>query len=224
MDIWEANSISTAFTPHPCNSTGQTRCEGSDCGDDDRYGGLCDKDGCDFNSYRLGNTTFFGANKTVDSSSVFTVVTQFITNDGTANGTLSEIRRIYVQNSVVIQNSAVDVANVDPVNSITDDFCTAVKTEFGDENSFATAGGLTKMGAALEDMVLVMSLWDDHDAKMLWLDSDYPADRNATTPGVSRGTCVSTSGVPTDVESDNADASVIFSNIKFGDLNSTYTA
>ena len=26
-------------------------------------------------------------------------------------------------------------------------------------------------------MVLVMSLWDDHDANMLWLDSDYPLDR-----------------------------------------------
>jgi len=25
-------------------------------------------------------------------------------------------------------------------------------------------------------MVLVMSLWDDHEAYMLWLDSDYPLD------------------------------------------------
>ena len=25
-------------------------------------------------------------------------------------------------------------------------------------------------------MVLVMSLWDDHDARMLWLDSKYPVD------------------------------------------------
>jgi hypothetical protein len=33
MDIWEANSQSQAFTTHPCASTGQTQCEGSDCGD-----------------------------------------------------------------------------------------------------------------------------------------------------------------------------------------------
>ena len=26
-------------------------------------------------------------------------------------------------------------------------------------------------------MVLVMSLWDDHDSNMLWLDSDFPLDR-----------------------------------------------
>ena len=26
-------------------------------------------------------------------------------------------------------------------------------------------------------MVLVMSLWDDHDANMLWLDSNYPLDK-----------------------------------------------
>lgn len=225
MDIWEANSVASAFTPHPCTSTGQTRCTGTDCGaGDERLDGLCDKDGCDFNSYRLGNETFFGAGKTVDTSSVFTVVTQFITDDNTATGTLSEIRRIYIQNGTVIQNSAVNVANVDPVNSITDDFCTAVKTEFNDTNDFATKGGLTKIGTALEDMVLVMSLWDDHSASMLWLDSDYPVDGDASTAGIARGTCATTSGVPSDVESNNADASVIYSNIKFGDLNSTYTA
>ena len=27
--------------------------------------------------------------------------------------------------------------------------------------------------------VLVMSLWDDHDVNMLWLDSDYPLDNVA---------------------------------------------
>jgi cellulose 1,4-beta-cellobiosidase len=82
------------------------------------------QDGCDFNPYRLGDTTFFGngsANKVpslpiglgsayplrisqgcphttalqVDSTKVFTVVTQFITSDGTATGDLIEIRRKY---------------------------------------------------------------------------------------------------------------------------------
>lgn len=62
MDIWEANSISTAYTPHPCGTVGQDRCEGDDCGGTfatDRYAGTCDPDGCDFNSYRQGNTTFY---------------------------------------------------------------------------------------------------------------------------------------------------------------------
>jgi cellulose 1,4-beta-cellobiosidase len=51
MDVWEANSISNAYTPHPCSEDGLYRCEGETCGDSDsnRYGGVCDKDGCDLN-------------------------------------------------------------------------------------------------------------------------------------------------------------------------------
>ncbi len=63
----------------------------------------CDPDGCDFNSFRMGNTTY-GAGMAVDANK-FTTVAQFLTNDGTAAGTLSEIRRIYVWDDIVIQNS-----------------------------------------------------------------------------------------------------------------------
>ena len=31
MDIWEANTISAAVTPHPCTGTGLTACTGSTC-------------------------------------------------------------------------------------------------------------------------------------------------------------------------------------------------
>merc|ERR1712070_894350 len=48
MDIWEANSISSAYTAHPCDNDGLWRCENeTDCGNTDRYGGVCDQDGCD---------------------------------------------------------------------------------------------------------------------------------------------------------------------------------
>jgi hypothetical protein len=101
MDVWEANSWATAFTPHPCTVNQQYRCE-RDCGSNtDRYNGVCDKDGCDFNSYRMGDKEFIGRGKAVDTTKKITVVTQFITADGTANGALSEIRRIYVQNGRV---------------------------------------------------------------------------------------------------------------------------
>lgn len=80
------------------------------------------------------------------------------------------------------------------------------------------------MSAALaEGMVLVMSLWDDDYADMLWLDSDYPTNESATTPGVARGSCSTSSGVPKTVESEYASAYVTFSNIKFGPINSTFT-
>jgi hypothetical protein len=86
MDIWEANSISTALTPHPCESASQTMCEGDKCGgtySDSRYAGTCDPDGCDFNPYRMGNESFYGPDKIVDTNSKMTVVTQFITSDNT---------------------------------------------------------------------------------------------------------------------------------------------
>merc|ERR1712072_509986 len=62
-------SVETAYTPHVCETIGQERCEGSDCGDnesDERYDGICDKDGCGFNSWRLGDKTFFGPGSKFD--------------------------------------------------------------------------------------------------------------------------------------------------------------
>ena len=59
---------------------------------------------------------------------------------------------------------------------------------------------------------------------MLWLDSDYPTTDSPSSPGVARGTCATSSGVPANVESQNANAAVTYSNIKFGALNSTYKA
>jgi len=224
MDIWESNSMAEAYTPHVCTVNGQTRCEGTQCGDgDNRYGGVCDKDGCDFNSYRMGDKSFFGKGMTVDTSKPFTVVTQFITTDNTDNGDLQEIRRIYVQGGKVIQNSATVEPGMIGYNSINDSFCADQKKVFGDRNDFAAKGGLKAMGKALANgMVLVLSLWDDHEVHMLWLDSDYPPNKSPSAPGVSRGACPITSGAPNDVEKNSPNANVKYSNIKSGTIGSTY--
>ncbi|KAK4251886.1 glycoside hydrolase [Corynascus novoguineensis] len=226
MDIWEANSDATAYTPHPCKVTEQTRCESEEeCGaGNNRYAGLCDKDGCDFNSFRLGNQEFYGPGMTVDTSKPITVVTQFITEDDTDTGALKEIRRFYVQDGTVIPNSEVVVAGVDPVNSITDEFCEQQKTAFGDTNYFKTVGGMAQMGKSLEKMVLVLSIWDDHAASMNWLDSNYPEDGDPSVPGIARGRCDPEDGLPENVEAAHPDASVIYSNIKIGAINSTFNA
>jgi hypothetical protein len=179
---------------------------------------------CDFNSFRTGVKDFFGPGMTIDTKKPLTVVTQFITKDGSDNGDLSEIRRVYVQDGKVIKNTPANVPGLKNYDSISDQFCSDVKGIFGDKNDFANKGGLKQLGGALgRGVVLVMSLWDDHEAHMLWLDSNYPVDKPATTPGVARGSCPTSSGVPTDVERDSPNASVKFSNIKFGSLNSTYT-
>ena len=229
MDIWEANKYDQAFTVHPCEIVGQHRCEGTECGDNtsgDRYNGICDKDGCDFNSYRMGDSSFFGPGSfyKLDSTKPMTVVTQFITHDGTDTGALSEIRRIFVQNGNVIQNSNTNLAGLPQYNSITANHCNQQKTLFGETNDFAKKGGLAAIDQALvKGLVLVMSVWDDHDANMLWLDSDYPLSKDRNTPGVQRGPCSRDSGKPTQVENDSPNSSVTYSNIRSGPLGSTYS-
>ena len=172
----------------------------------------------------MGDLTFYGPDMTIDTTQPITVVTQFITSDGSDTGTLSEIRRFYVQNGAMVPNSQSTIAGVDG-NSITDDFCEAQKTAFGDTNTFASLGGLAQLGKAFEQgMVLVLSIWDDYAASMLWLDSSYPTNKDPSAPGVTRGTCATTSGVPAQVEAQVPNSQVVFSNIKFGDIGSTFKA
>lgn len=154
-----------------------------------------------------------------------TVVTQFITSDNTATGTLTAIRRIYVQNGKVIQQSNTNVAGITKTNQITDTFCNQQKAATGDTNKFQANGGLAAMGDDMDDgMVLVMSIWDDYAANMLWLDSKYPTNAADSAIGAVRGTCPTNSGVPSQVNAQYPNSNVIFSNIKFGTLNSTYAA
>jgi cellulose 1,4-beta-cellobiosidase len=219
MDVWEANSIAAAYTPHPCTPPNQTRCSGTACTS------TCDQAGCDFNSYRMGDLTFYGPGMTVDTTKKFTVVTQFITADNTATGALSEIRRFYVQNGVVIPNSMTNLPGLTTYNSVSDAFCAAQKTAVGDTNGFKTYGGMANMDTAFTNgVVLVLSIWDDYAVDMLWLDSYYPPTASQTAPGVKRGTCATTSGKPADVESASPNAQVIYSNIKLGSIGSTYAA
>ncbi|KAF5850061.1 hypothetical protein GGP41_002339 [Bipolaris sorokiniana] len=223
MDIWEANSVSTAVTPHSCSTIEQTRCDGDSCGGTysaTRYAGVCDADGCDFNSYRMGVKDFYGKGKTVDTSQKFTVVTQFV-----GTGDNLEIRRFYVQGGKVIPQPSSKIPGIDG-NAINSKFCDQQKSVFGDPTDFQKKGGMGGMAKALANgMVLVMSVWDDHNSNMLWLDSTYPTDKDPEKDlGVARGECATTSGVPKDLEANNADATVTYSNIKFGPLNSTFSA
>jgi len=224
IDIWEANSISTAFTMHSCAVDEQTRCEGVDCGDnaaDERFQGVCDKNGCDIQSRRLGLENFFGPGSsfTIDSSKPVTVVTQFVTADGTDSGKLSGVRQFYVQNGKTIEHPEY-MLNGRKHNTINDDFCADWVAETMDGTNYLEKGGLAAVETAIEKgVVLVISLWDDHEANMLWLDSTYPIDGKQA--GSSRGTCSTDSGVPADVEKDVPDSKVIFSDIKWGAIGST---
>ncbi|KAJ3566513.1 hypothetical protein NP233_g6961 [Leucocoprinus birnbaumii] len=219
MDVWDANSISSAFTSHPCLVSQQTRCSGAQC-----INNLCDSDGCDFNSFRLGEKGFYGKNMELNTDQRFTVVTQFISSDNTTTGTLSEIRRLYIQNGQIIQNSKVNVPGIDSTtDSITDTYCEEQELAFNNTNTFRQPGGLAHVRSNMaKGMVMVMSIWNDHDGNMLWLDSNYPADGNSSEPGVSRGTCPVSSGKPQSIEITEINAMVTFSDIRFGDIGSTF--
>ncbi|KAL9708572.1 Exoglucanase 1 [Leucoagaricus gongylophorus] len=55
---------------------------------------------------------------------------------------------------------------------------------------------------------------------MLWLDSNYPTNGDASTPELL--VCATTSGQPNQAKTTSPNASVTFSNTKFGDLDSTF--
>ena len=111
--IFEGNSISTSMSAHTCQYWVRFKCEGAKCGEgDDKASGICDRDGCDLNPYRHGNKTFYGPGSefTIDTSQKFTVVTQFLTKQNKAGGTVNEVKRIYIQGDKVLEapNTAID--------------------------------------------------------------------------------------------------------------------
>merc|ERR1719471_2468355 len=254
MDIWEANFAATSYTTHACDAPGPLRCEGlaggNDCGDtpDDctcclepdcaccgRYQGNCDKDGCDYNPFRLGAENFYGKGSEfdVDTSKPVTVVTQFLTSDGTDTGDLIEIRRLYVQDGRVIQNAkaqnlqGLGIEGAPAADSITDRMCAAQKRTFGEPDDYTGKGSLKGMGEALgRGMVLVLSLWDDLLTHMHWLDAatplDHPETHPLSKPGVRRGPCAADAGDPLVLRSQHADAYVVYKNIRVGEIDSTY--
>jgi len=79
------------------------------------------------------------------------------------------------------------------------------------------------MGKSLDrGQVLALSLWDDVEVNMLWLDSAYPLDKPITSPGVQRGSCVGgESSTPTYVRGKYPDGYVLFANAAIGEIGST---
>ncbi|KAL6871874.1 carbohydrate-binding module family 1 protein [Trichoderma novae-zelandiae] len=175
MDVLEANSRANAFTPHTCTAT------------------ACDASGCGFNPYANGYQGYYGPGLTVDTSKVFTIITQFNTDSGLPSGNLVSVTRKYRQNGVDIPGASQPAG--DTISSCP---------------SGSAYGGLTAMGQALNrGMVLVFSVWNDNSQYMNWLDSG------------SSGPCSSTEGNPSNILANDPGTHVVFSNIRWGDIGST---
>ena len=227
IDLWEANNRGTAFTMHSCATPNDLpyRCHGTDCGDngEDRFSGVCDKNGCDIQPYRFDVRDFYGVGSkfSVDSSKPITVTTQFLTNDGTDDGTISEVKQFYTQNGKTIQHPHYTI-NGKKHQTISDEMCADWVADTKDGTNFLEKGGMGAVDTIFQKGgVLVMSLWDDHFANMLWLDSTFPIDATPDMKGAFRGPCDVTTGVPADVEENVPDSKVTFSDIKYGKIGTT---
>jgi cellulose 1,4-beta-cellobiosidase len=214
MDLWEGNMMSSAFTAHPATNPGLHVCLGDEeCGsqEGDRYVAPTDRDGCDMNAYRQGDTTFYGPGSSfqVDTTKPFTFVTQFHASDGE----LDEIKQYYIQDGKKIEHPDTETA----------DWCSQQKKAFGDRDSFTEKGGMKKMGEALDrGMVLVLSLWDDIAFQMNWLDSYDPKAPDPSAPGVTRGSCNPTDGDAATLRAAHPDSFYTVNNVKWGAIGSTH--
>lgn len=136
--------------------------------------------------------SYYGPGLTVDTSKVFTITTQFNTDNGSPSGNLVSITRKYIQNGVSIPSAQ---SGGDIISSC---------------SSASAYGGLTTMGKALASgMVLTFSIWNDNGGYMNWLDSG------------SSGPCSSTAGNPTTIVANDPNTHITFSNIRWGDIGST---
>jgi cellulose 1,4-beta-cellobiosidase len=201
FDVWEANKEATQFASHPCSGvSGPAVVCTSDCQ-------KCDTSGCAWNHFYKGDKTYYGPGKTVDTTKKITVVTQFVTTTGTDAGTLKEVRRLYVQGGKVIQNNKrtewVGSGNKD-YDAMSEEYC----EKFSYDADYVAKGGHASFSLSFRrGLVLCMSLWTD--GSMWWLDSG------------EKGPCGNGGGVDT-VKAQNRNSYVEYSNIRFGDLDSTY--
>jgi len=203
MDIWESNSEATGFTPHPCSIESIYGCLGEECA----FTGVCDEWGCGFNPYALGQPKYYGRGPefAIDTTKKFTVTTQFITDDNTASGSLIDVRRSYRQGNKTIENAVATAASgYGGLDSVTDEYCD-VKSAEG-----LRLGGLDAQGRALErGSVLIFSIWNSDGDFMNWMDSG------------DAGPCNATEGDPALILANQPDTNVKFSNIRWGDIDST---
>ncbi|CAI4217147.1 unnamed protein product [Parascedosporium putredinis] len=129
--------------PHPCKDNNYHICENDTCGgtySEDRYNGLCDANGCDYNPYRMGNPDFYGIGKTVDTSKKFTVVTRFEEN---------KMSQFFVQDGKKIEIPAPTFEGLPDSSAITPEFCDTAFEVFDDFNRFNDVGGWPLLNDAL---------------------------------------------------------------------------
>lgn len=102
-------------------------------------------------------------------------------------------------------SNVVQIEGPPKINFMNDDYCKATGAD-----QFMTLGGMTGMGESMtRGMVLAMSIWWDDATAMEWLDTN------------AAGPCNATEGFPDSIVKVEPNPEVTFSNIRFGEINST---
>lgn len=209
-DVWEANSRSTSIALHPCSIVGVKSCTNSlDCGDgNNRFKGICDKNGANYNLNREGRRTVYGLGNTFEINTMkpITVRTQFITD---SNNNIIKVKQFLEQGKKIVVGAELD-----------DTIIYSQSKKYNEPDHFHDLGGFKTMTDSLSRKhVLILSLWDDSNVNMRWLDSIYPV--GSTRPEDYRGPCSTEDTNILTLRKKFPKSRVIYSNIQINDMKST---
>jgi len=239
MDIMEANTVAQQYTTHACvDACGSFSPNASECKGTGQSSTVCDQSGCGLNPFRYGAGTTYDAeldnpdwygpssHSQLDSSSTFTVVTQFHADSAMD---LTNITRFYIQNDLRVDLPTLYVkVPADGSHygaferpSITADYCTDIYDRWDGAAQYAPLG---QMGRNMENgMVLAMSAWyapesyvdgrpeGGQQSGMSWLDGVNGWGGKAT----KAGPC------DTDTSDQAGPYHATFSDIRIGDIGTT---
>jgi hypothetical protein len=177
MDLWEANTEAQQYTTHACiDVCGSFTEDEPQCKSSGSPSTVCDQSGCGLNPFRYGPGTTYnaefnnnawygkGSSFELDSTKLFTVVTQFHVSNGNVDD-LMNITRFYLQNGKRIDLPTLyvlppkDGQHMGPFiePAITSAYCTDIYDRW-DGN--AKLEPLAQMGNNMKKgMVLTMSSW-----------------------------------------------------------------
>ncbi|KAK4044106.1 glycoside hydrolase [Parachaetomium inaequale] len=162
FSVWNSNAHSFEMSSHVCppDRAGPTVCGYEECDNYGPYGGQnhwrgqCDRWGCSYNPYRMGNTAFYGKGKTVDTGRKFTVVTQW---------SETKVTQFFIQDGQKIELPAPVVEGLPKEAGLSADMCSKQRAVFGELDTMAQNGGWETHNRQLlsQPMVLVMSIGAD---------------------------------------------------------------
>ncbi|KAL2130175.1 hypothetical protein VTI74DRAFT_6807 [Chaetomium olivicolor] len=222
FSVWNSNAHSFSMSSHTCPRDSLYICDPRHCDynnidPENRGRRLCDRWGCGYNPYRMGNRDFYGKGKKVDTARKFTVVTQWSDTN---------VTQFFVQDGKRIDMPPPVWERLPQDAGLSAEMCSKQVTVFGERDQVADNGGWEAHNRQLLNtpMVMVMSIGTDHYAWNTWLDSVFPPD-DPGFPGRERGDCLPyEDNEPLQAEARYPKATVIWSNIRFGPLGSTVTA